>query len=438
MQLSSPSGATVANGTGTGTITADDEPPMLTIDDAPPVDEGDAAAFVVRLSAASGLAVTVAYRTVDGTAVAGSDYKSASGELRFEPGETTQTVTVETLADELAEDTEQFTVELSAPLGATVADGVGEGTISDDDDAPELSIDDVPAVSEGETAEFTVRLSATSGRAVTVSYRTVDGTAVAGSDYKSASGELRFEPGETTQTVTVETLADELAEDTEQFTVELSAPLGATVADGVGEGTISDDDDAPELSIDDAPAVSEGETAEFTVRLSATSGRAVTVSYRTVDGTAVAGSDYKSASGELRFEPGETTQTVTVETLADELAEDTEQFTVELSAPLGATVADGVGEGTISDDDDAPELSIDDAPAVSEGETAEFTVRLSEASGAAVSVSYRTVDGTAVAGSDYKSASGELRFEPGRRPRRLPWRHWPTNWQRIPSSSQWS
>ena len=413
MQLSSPSGATVANGTGTGTITDDDEPPMLTIDDAPPVDEGDAAAFVVRLSAASGLAVTVAYRTVDGTAVAGSDYKSASGELRFEPGETTQTVTVETLADELAEDTEQFTVELSAPLGATVADGVGEGTISDDDDAPELSIDDVPAVSEGETAEFTVRLSATSGRAVTVSYRTVDGTAVAGSDYKSASGELLFEPGETTQTVTVETLADELAEDTEQFTVELSAPLGATVADGVGEGTISDDDDAPELSIDDAPAVSEGETAEFTVRLSATSGRAVTVSYRTVDGTAVAGSDYKSASGELRYEPGETTQTVSVETLEDELSEDAERFTVELSAASVATVSDGIGEGTISDDDDAPELSIDDAPAVSEGETAEFTVRLSEASGAAVSVSYRTVDGTAVAGRDYAATEGTLRYEPG-------------------------
>ena len=415
MQLSSPSGATVANGTGTGTITDDDEPPMLTIDDAPPVDEGDAAAFVVRLSAASGLAVTVAYRTVDGTAVAGSDYKSASGELRFEPGEAARTVTVETLADELAEDTEQFTVELSAASGATVSDGIGEGTISDDDDAPELSIDDVPAVSEGETAEFTVRLSEASGAAVTVSYRTVDGTAVAGSDYKSASGELRFEPGETARTVTVETLADELAEDTEQFTVELSAPLGATVADGVGEGTISDDDDAPELSIDDVPAVSEGETAEFTVRLSATSGRAVTVSYRTVDGTAEAGSDYKSASGELRFEPGETTQTVSVETLEDELAEDAERFTVELSAedPSGATVSDGIGEGTISDDDDAPELSIDDAPAVSEGETAEFTVRLSEASGRAVTVSYRTVDGTAVAGSDYKSASGELRFEPG-------------------------
>ena len=413
MQLSSPSGATVANGTGTGTISDDDDAPELSIDDVPAVSEGETAEFTVRLSATSGRAVSVSYRTVDGTAVAGSDYKSASGELRFEPGETTQTVTVETLEDELSEDAERFTVELSAASGATVSDGVGEGTISDDDDAPELSIDDVPAVSEGETAEFTVRLSEASGAAVSVSYRTVDGTAVAGSDYKSASGELRFEPGETARTVTVETLADELAEDTEQFTVELSAPLGATVADGVGEGTISDDDDAPELSIDDVPAVSEGETAEFTVRLSATSGRAVSVSYRTVDGTAVAGLDYKSASGELRFEPGETTQTVTVETLEDELSEDAERFTVELSAASGATVSDGVGEGTISDDDDAPELSIDDAPAVSEGETAEFTVRLSEASGAAVSVSYRTVDGTAVAGLDYAATEGTLRFEPG-------------------------
>ena len=129
-----------------------------------------------------------------------------------------------------------------------------------------------------------------------------------------------------------------------------------------------------------------------------------------------------------------------METLADELAEDTEQFTVELSAPLGATVADGVGEGTISDDDDAPELSIDDAPAVSEGETAEFTVRLSEASGAAVSVSYRTVDGTAVAGRDYAATEGTLRYEPvsGRRPRRFPRRRWPTGWRRMSSGSRWS
>ena len=340
----------MTDGIGVGTINDAAVVPELSIGDAAAVSEGGTAQFTVRLSEASGEAVTVSYRTVDGTAVAGSDYTAVSGTLRFEPGETARTVAVETLADDLVEEAEQFTVELSDPTGATVTDGIGVGTINDTDEEPELSIGDAPAVSEGETAQFTVRLSEASGEAVTVSYRTVDGTAAAGSDYTAVSGTLRFEPGETARTVAVETLADDLVEEAEQFTVELSDPVGATVTDGIGVGTINDTDEAPELSIGDAPAVSEGETAQFTVRLSEASGAAVTVLYRTVDGTALAGSDYTAVSGTLRFEPGETTQTISVVTLLDGLPEDVEQFKVELSSPSGATVADGTGVGTITDD----------------------------------------------------------------------------------------
>ena len=50
------------------------------------------------------------------------------------------------------------------------------------------------------------------------------------------------------------TLDDGMPESEETFTVELSAPSGATIADGTGVGTITDDDEAPELSIDDAAA----------------------------------------------------------------------------------------------------------------------------------------------------------------------------------------
>ena len=85
--------------------------------------------------------------------------------------------------------------------------------------------------------------------------------------------------------------------------------------------------------IDDAPPVLEGETAEFVVRLSAASGRVVAVSYATADGTARAGSDYRSRSGRLRFEPGETARTVTVPALEDGVSEAEETFTVELRAP---------------------------------------------------------------------------------------------------------
>ena len=226
---------------------------------------------MVRLRGTGDEPVTVRYATVDGTAEAGADYTTTSGTLRFEEGETKQTILAPTIDDDTAEEIETFTVELSAPSGATVADGTATGTITDDDAPPTVSIYDAPAVSEGESAEFAVRLSAASDVAVSVSYATVDGTAEAGSDYTAASGVVSFEPGETEQTITVATLDDGEVEAEETFTVELSAPSGALVGDGTATGTITDDD-APELSIDDAPAVSEGESAEFAVRLSAPSG----------------------------------------------------------------------------------------------------------------------------------------------------------------------
>ena len=335
---------------GTGTITDNDEAPTLTIDDAEPVREGDAAEFTVRLSSASGLPVTVSYATMDGTATAGSDFASTGGTLSFAPGELAQQIEVQTLDDDKHEDTETFTVQLSAPTGATVGDAAGTGTITDNDEAPTLTIDDAEPVREGDAAEFTVRLSSASGLPVTVSYATMDGTATAGSDFASTGGTLSFAPGELAQQIEVQTLDDDKHEDTETFTVQLNGPTAATVANAAGTGTITDNDEAPTITIGDAEPVQEGGTAEFTVRLSSTSGLPVTVSYATVDGTAVAGADYTAGGGTLDFQPGATTRTLTVGTLTDYLLEYPERFTVELSDPAGGSLGDATGEGTITDD----------------------------------------------------------------------------------------
>ena len=413
--IDSGDGGGDGNGGGGGDVDGggDDEPPGLSINDALAVREGETAEFVVQLSASSDKLVTVAYETRDGTAAAGSDYTSTSGTLRFAAGETNKTIAVPTLEDATAEETEGFTVQLRDPSGATVADGTATGTITDDDEPPGLSINDALAVREGETAEFVVQLSASSDKLVTVAYETRDGTAAAGSDYTSTSGTLRFAAGETNKTIAVPTLEDATAEETEGFTVQLRDPSGATVADGTATGTIADDDEPPGLSINDALAVREGETAEFVVRLSAASDKLVTVAYETRDGTAAAGFDYVATEGTLRFDAGETNKTIAVPTLEDATAEETEGFTVQLRDPSGATVADGTATGTIADDDEPPGLSINDALAVREGETAEFVVRLSAASDKLVTVAYETRDGTAAAGFDYVATEGTLRFDAG-------------------------
>ena len=103
----------------------------------------------MRLSAVSGVAVTVDFETVDGTAEAGSDYTAASGTLTFQPGETAQSIEVAVLDDAISEAEEGFTVVLSNPEGASLDDDTGEGTITDDDELPGLAIDDAPPVVEG-------------------------------------------------------------------------------------------------------------------------------------------------------------------------------------------------------------------------------------------------------------------------------------------------
>lgn len=100
--------------------------------------EGDAgvveAVFTVSLSAPSSSFVSVDFTTVEDTAQAGVDYRSASGTLTFAPGETTTTVTVLVEGDTVQEPEETFTILLSNPDGATIADDRAIGTIVDDDD----------------------------------------------------------------------------------------------------------------------------------------------------------------------------------------------------------------------------------------------------------------------------------------------------------------
>src|SRR5690349_18367366 len=113
----------------------------------------------------------------------------------------------------------------------------------------------------------------------------------------------------------------------------------------------------PSIAIDDA-SITEGDSGTrqmtFTVKLSQAASGPVTVNYSTANGTATAGSDYTAATGTLSFAAGETTKTITVAVAGDTTVETNETFTVNLSAPSGATIADGSATGTIVDNDVAP------------------------------------------------------------------------------------
>jgi len=387
--------------------------------------------FVVTLSEPVNETVTVQVATADNGATAASgDYTPVlPTTLTFGPGETTKSVTVQVRQDDRVEGTEQFQVSLSAPTNATILDGAGFGTITNDD-VRTLSINDVTQTEgtspAGFTAyTFTVTLSApTLTSDVTVLVATSDNGATAASgDYTPVPPTtVTFGPNQTEQTVTVQVRQDDRVEGNEQFQVSLSAPTNATILDGAGFGTITNDD-VRTLSVDDvtqtegtSPA---GFTAyTFTVTLSApTLTSDVTVLVATSDNGATAASgDYTPVPPTtLTFGPNQTEQTVTVQVRQDDRVEGTEQFQVSLSAPTNATILDGAGFGTILDDD-VRSVSIDDVT-VTEGDsgtkTAVFTVTLSQSSPTIVSVVATTVADTATPGSDYTTLSQSLTFAPG-------------------------
>ena len=115
---------------------------LLSITDAT-AEEGDPVEFVVTLSGAHHLEITVDWDTSDGTAELTHDYAfdTSSGTITFAPGETEQTISVSTLEDIIPERDEAFTVTLSNPVQVTLpTPATVTGTITNDDNLPVVTI----------------------------------------------------------------------------------------------------------------------------------------------------------------------------------------------------------------------------------------------------------------------------------------------------------
>lgn len=92
-------------------------------------------------------------------------------------------------------------------------------------------------------ADFEVRrIGAFTGKSITVTWQTADGTALAGQDYSQASGSLTFDKKRAVHHVLVSVSGDLAMEPDEHFFVRLSASGGG---DGEGRGTILNDDGWP-------------------------------------------------------------------------------------------------------------------------------------------------------------------------------------------------
>ena len=398
--------------------------PRISVDDVTGV-EGDVVHFTVSLSALSTRTVAVDYSTFShsprpGIAQEGLDYQPRQGSLTFAPGVLERTVSVALRVDGASEGDETFELRLDNPRRASILDDSGIGTIQN---APAQALRISGASSEeGGTLAFEVNLGGeTAQRNISVRFDTVARTpgeeaASSPGDYVSRSGTLTIFQGQSSAMVRVATHDDRLDETVERFDVRLRDPVNAVIAVGEAVGTISDNDDPPQLSVVGDEALESEGPLRFKLRLSAPSGRTVTALVSTADGTATAPGDYTTVTdASVSIDPGTTSVKVPVRVANDDISETPplESLTLSLSNVENARLGAATAQGTIIDDDSGPTVLVDDAEPVIEGDTAIFTVRLSEASTSAVTVAYETVNGTATAPDDYAERTGSVTFEAG-------------------------
>jgi predicted extracellular nuclease len=429
-------GAVIGDGQGIGTINNDDIAvvPTLSVSDFT-ITEGNSGTstmtFVVSLSQATTTAVGFDVFTSNNTAAAGSDYVAVNltGQS-IAPGQTSKNFSVTINGDTTVEQNESFFFNVSNVSNATVTDGQGIGTIVNDDSValPNLSINDV-TVNEGNSgtsiATFTVSLSGPSGSPVSFNIATADSSATAGSDYVAIPQTSQLiAAGNTSKTFSVTIFGDTAVESTETFSLNVFSVSGANVVKAQGVGTITNDDSAavvvPTVSIGDwsgAEGNNGNSSATFTINLSVPTTVPVSFDVRTSSGSASDPGDYDDTVVLGKTIPaGQTSATFAVPLNPDTQVEPNETFTVELSNPVGVTLADSQGLGTITNDDSGT-LSV--APvSVTEGNSgavsASFLVSLSMPMPTSVSFTIATGGGTATAGTDYVARTANMVIDAGR------------------------
>ena len=392
--------------------------PSLSINDVV-FDEGNSgtktATFTVQLSTASAAAVTFDIGTANASATAGSDYVARQLVGQTIPaGTTSKSFSVTINGDSLPEASETFTVNLSNVAGAKTIDAQAIGKIKNDDGAA-ISVENI-SITEGNSgskvANFKISLLEAIATPVTYNIATANGTAIAGSDYVAGilAGQS-IAAGQTSQIFNVTINGDITTESDETFSVILTNVAGATIGNGVGVGTIVNDDFA-ELYVDEVSVAegAAGSTKEmtFTVRLSIPSSVDVTYDITTIDSSAEADSDFvaKQLIGQV-IPAGSTSKTFSVTINGDDMIEPDEALNLYVHNIVGSPTTQASPTGWILNDDGAssnPQLSISDV-SITEGNNgtklANFTVQLSSPTGVTVGYDITTVDGTASSETDF-------------------------------------
>nr|WP_277883323.1 Calx-beta domain-containing protein [Nostoc flagelliforme] len=373
-------------------------------------------------------AASVTLALTNGTATAPGDYDNSSITVNFADGETSKTITIPIVNDNIYESNETVNLTLINPTnGAALGtQKTATLTIVDNDALPGAIAFSAAnySVNEDGTPITVVTLTRTGGSdgAVSVILTPTNGTATASSDFISNPITVNFANGETSKTVTIPVINDTINESNETINLTLTNVTGgATIgAQNTAVLTIIDNDPLPgTLAFSNANyTVNEDGTPITIVTVTRTGGSdgAVSAIVNLTNGSAIAPNDYSNTPINVNFANGETSKTVTIPITNDALLEGNETINLSLTNPTGGAILGTQQNATLVIIDNDVQLAFSNSTfSVNEDGIPinQVTVVRSGLTSSGVSATIELSNGTATTPSDYTDTPITVTFAAG-------------------------
>jgi hypothetical protein len=385
-------------------------------------------------------AIEVNYSTITGTAVAGTDFESTSGVVKWAENDSTPKVIAVPIyhINNPFSGTKAFEVVIKEPDAFAHIAGPATATVTITGDVG-AAIGDVElsspsyavGQSDGSVTVTVNRIGGFSGSA-SVAYETASGTAVSGTNFTATSGTLDWADGDAySKSFTVPISNATPFSGTKTFGIVLSHPIGGVSVASPANATVTITGDATagaataatgtlQLSAGSYPISQVAGKVTVTVKRMGGSNGAASVKYSTTSQTALSSKNFTATSGTLNWASGDATAKTFSVAISDETPfSGNKYFAVGLTNPSnGATISHpGSATVTIAGDAEEPvgilEYSAASYSVAQSAGTVTVTVKRAGGSSGAVSVAYTTTSGTAVSSKDYTTASGTLDWASG-------------------------
>ena len=353
--------------------------------------------------------VTVFY-SVSGTATPDADYVALSGEVNIPAGSQTATISVDAIDDLLVEDEETVIVTITPDPGYDIGANTATVRVLSEETLPVVTITatigeatEVPLAS----GEFTITRTGNFLPAQSIFF-SVSGDATPGVDYVQLPTSIFFADGQTTASFSVDPFDDPEIERAEEVQINLLPDPDYEIPNpfaGRASVFIVSDESPPVISAHTTTlfAFEAGEVpGEYTVTRSGDVSRAGPVFYQFV-GANGAGVDFHAPPGVINFAAGQTTATVPMVPIDDNVIERDELVFMELTPHPDYDTNTFRPNVNIQSDEIIPEISItaSDPSASEDGPTSgAFTITrtLNTSAASFIDINY---SGTATSGVDY-------------------------------------